>query len=668
TENEIKSIDKVVLDLRMSEKDRILAFRPQTRNVFYAISQMQWNETPIGPLGLYLNLTDNTYQLPIEVLLGKYLHAFIVSNREDEVNLKSIMTRENCKDMVIRRDAVDLDFESAAFISKLPCYSHNNSQESRGPLKTMFTELRNPSTIPMDSAKRRTQNLVLQQLVIFCKIEKRCLVATKHEGDRLLSSNEFVLPPGVEIHTKDNAIIGGRGGGLQTRAGAERLQGTPVLATDVRREIRNQEEAASEVRREIRRQKAALDELEESISELSGSKDSFTKQERRHNRQVDELSLEIESLEDNLKENESGSVGIYEEQKKKLNDDLHIYSAQLETLQNLKADQKEKLQDCRNEIAAENKCKSQIEREISDHTEQLKEMQAEVKDLSADLAGRRAVCEAHHDRFVALQEQVSALKIALDADTIKAQQLVPRITVDETVAHLTTAIRTMETRLNEIRKMFVALIVVGEGDEEVVKATVKRKKALYDIAVGEKRINEKIIDALKAAWNQRQREFIEMRTRITTKACHSFTMLMHTRGFKGKLVINHDAVPNPSLTLSVGALDLTSNDFRNQDPSTISGGEKSLSTVCFLLSLWESAESPFRALDEFDVFMDSVNRTLTLKNIIEHSRTSACRQYIFISPQDTSTKGFEGLDILVQKMRDPVRNQQTLNFGRSSHF
>ncbi|KAJ3244968.1 Structural maintenance of chromosomes protein 6 [Chytriomyces hyalinus] len=287
-------------------------------------------------------------------------------------------------------------------------------------------------------------------------------------------------------------------------------------------------------------------------------------------------------------------------------------------------------------------------------------MQAEVKDLSADLAGRRAVCEAHHDRFVALQEQVSALKIALDADTIKAQQLVPRITVDESVAHLTSAIRTMETRLNEIRKM--------EGDEEVVKATVKRKKALYDIAVGEKRINEKIIDALKAAWNQRQREFIEMRTRITTKACHSFTMLMHTRGFKGKLVINHDAVPNPSLTLSVGALDLTSNDFRNQDPSTISGGEKSLSTVCFLLSLWESAESPFRALDEFDVFMDSVNRTLTLKNIIEHSRTSACRQYIFISPQDTSTKGFEGLDILVQKMRDPVRNQQTLNFGRSSHF
>ncbi|KAJ3244969.1 Structural maintenance of chromosomes protein 6 [Chytriomyces hyalinus] len=292
---------------------------------------------------------------PLSVLTQDRARNFLTgSSPEHMYKVRHCKLFYDSKDMVIRRDAVDLDFESAAFISKLPCYSHN-SQQSRGPLKTMFTELRNPSTIPMDSVKRRTQNLVLQQLVIFCKIEKRCLVATKHEGDRLLSSNEFVLPPGVEIHTKDNAIIGGRGGGLQTRAGAERLQGTPVLATDVRREIRNQEEAASEVRREIRRQKATLDELEESISELSGSKDSFTKQERRHNCQVDELSLEIESLEDNLKENESGSVGIYEEQKKKLNDDLRIYSAQLETLQNLKADQKEKLQDCRNEIAAENK-------------------------------------------------------------------------------------------------------------------------------------------------------------------------------------------------------------------------------------------------------------------------------------------------------------------------
>ncbi|KAJ3240620.1 Structural maintenance of chromosomes protein 6 [Chytriomyces hyalinus] len=371
TEKEIKSIDKVVLNLRMSEKDRILAFRPQTRSVFYAISQMQWNETPIGPLGLYLTLTDNTYQLPIEVLLGKYLHAFIVSNREDEVKLKSVMTRENCKDMVIRRDAVDIDFESAAFISKQPCYSH-----SRGPLKTILTELRNPSTIPADSAKRHTRNLVLQQLVIFCKLRK----------DAWSKLNMRETANSVQMNSY-----------------------CPLVSRSIQRITRSLVGEEEAYKREL--------ELIDYCSQ---------KQERRHNRQVNELSLEIENLEDNLKENESGSVGIYEEQKKKLNDDLHKYSIHLETLQKLKADQNGKLQDCRNEIAAENKCKSLIESEIFVQIEQLKEMQTEGKDLSADLAGRRAVCEAHHDRFVAMREQVSALKTALDADTIKAQKLVPR--------------------------------------------------------------------------------------------------------------------------------------------------------------------------------------------------------------------------------------------------
>lgn len=52
---------------------------------------------------------------------------------------------------------------------------------------------------------------------------------------------------------------------------------------------------------------------------------------------------------------------------------------------------------------------------------------------------------------------------------------------------------------------------------------------------------------------------------------------------------------------------------RSKDVATLSGGEKSFATISLLLSLWEAAGCPIRGLDEFDVFMDPVNRKMATK-------------------------------------------------------
>ena len=75
------------------------------------------------------------------------------------------------------------------------------------------------------------------------------------------------------------------------------------------------------------------------------------------------------------------------------------------------------------------------------------------------------------------------------------------------------------------------------------------------------------------------------------------------------------------------------------------------SMVALLVSLWEAIESPFSAMDEFDVFMvrgfvsvligsspiftvqDAANRQVTVRLLLEFAAIYRNRQYIFISPQ-----------------------------------
>lgn len=129
------------------------------------------------------------------------------------------------------------------------------------------------------------------------------------------------------------------------------------------------------------------------------------------------------------------------------------------------------------------------------------------------------------------------------------------------------------------------------------------------------------------------------------------------------------SVHNPSLT-PVKVKPPGREDDGVSDMRSLSGGERSFSTVCFMLSLWEITESPFRCLDEFDVYMvssdkrynkrleisdtqwgfdslwwsshidffmtqDMHNRRISLDLLLELSERQHLRQFIFITPLTT---------------------------------
>jgi chromosome segregation ATPase len=91
--------------------------------------------------------------------------------------------------------------------------------------------------------------------------------------------------------------------------------------------------------------------------------------------------------------------------------------------------------------------------------------------------------------------------------------------------------------------------------------------------------------------------------------------------------------------------------------------------MCLLLALGESLETPFRILDEFDVFMDAQVRKLTMGSLIFMAKKMEHRQFIFITPQDISSLKADP-QLKIHTLKPPTRHttvggpsQQTLPFA-----
>jgi len=158
----------------------------------------------------------------------------------------------------------------------------------------------------------------------------------------------------------------------------------------------------------------------------------------------------------------------------------------------------------------------------------------------------------------------------------------------------------------------------------------------------------------------RHNRWLQFRAGITVRARVTFTYLLSERKFRGTLSIDHK---KRLLDIHVQP-DSMERSSDGRQTKTLSGGEKSYSTVCLLLSLWDAMGSPIRCLDEFDVFMDSVNRERSMHMIIQAARRAVGRQFIFITPQSMSNVN-QTADVKIIKMTDPERGQTSLPVGRT---
>ncbi|PIL22899.1 hypothetical protein GSI_15595 [Ganoderma sinense ZZ0214-1] len=151
----------------------------------------------------------------------------------------------------------------------------------------------------------------------------------------------------------------------------------------------------------------------------------------------------------------------------------------------------------------------------------------------------------------------------------------------------------------------------GASNEEIAEE-LQRKKTTLDTAKRELRSLMSLNRALKKLVESRLARWHEFRRHNALRCKVYFGYHLSNCGYFGKVLFDY---VNGRLHL------------KEKDPWSLSGRKKSFSTICLLLSLWESIDCPIRCLDVFDVFVDAVNR-----RILNRHR----KPYILVTPQDMS--------------------------------
>ncbi|EFA83245.1 structural maintenance of chromosome protein [Heterostelium album PN500] len=242
----------------------------------------------------------------------------------------------------------------------------------------------------------------------------------------------------------------------------------------------------------------------------------------------------------------------------------------------------------------------------------------------------------HSTQRATIAQQLEAQKQSLIQQQEKAEQFCGRVEVleKETPDHLTRDINKHKAAIERETK--------GRRSRAEVINSLRDTQASLHEATDKRDTLKKLCQSAKVRLDDRFQNWQKFRTKISRRTALFFNIFLSRKGYSGNIQFDHT---QKRLEVNVqlnkmapanqqsSAIQAAKGQAKGKgDTKTLSGGERSFSTVSLLLSLWEAMECPFRAMDEFDVFMDEVNRRISIDLLLSKAKENRNRQYIFVTP------------------------------------
>ncbi|OAX78937.1 hypothetical protein ACJ72_06751 [Emergomyces africanus] len=442
--------------------------------------------------------------------------------------------------------------------------------------------------------------------------------------------------------------------GQPTQSPVQAYLGRPRMKTDIESQIKLQQDAVNRLKQDLleleTQERLARTHLEKCKQALF-----------RHKRQEDQLKIAWQTAEDLAEELqnavdgdsiEDGGLDALQNSLQESEGEKRTHESSFEDSVNKMDSIIEKLKEKKREVA-------QVEREIAEYRKNVEDLEKKESQMLEKrrkaltdknvVIGRLESMKADKAQIAVKRQQLGDIILDFSA---KASSVSPRVAVaeGETANSLDKKLVRLKKDLDRFDKDL--------GDREKIATEAAEAEERYESARRQVAELEELAQRFKITLNNRRKRWENFRSLITAQAKLQFTYLLSERSFRGQILSDHT---KKLLDIHIEP-DITKQSAKGRNAKSLSGGEKSFSQICLLLSLWEAMGSPIRCLDEFDVYMDHINRKMSIEMLMIAARRSVGRQFIFITPGARNDIQ-PAPDVRVKELAEPERGQTTLPFG-----
>uniref|UniRef100_A0A183C5Y8 SMC_N domain-containing protein n=1 Tax=Globodera pallida TaxID=36090 RepID=A0A183C5Y8_GLOPA len=636
---------------------------PKLTQLIHA-NRTMFRRLPIGPIGNSVKLNDQKWANAVELHLKKMLSTFICDSSHDRTALDEICRLNGIKSPeIITAAFTDTKFDISG----------------KEPPHEFLTIER-----VLDDIEPTIYNVLVDMNYVECTL----LVERDDEARNIM----YPHPPqnvSMAITQSCSQVYPARGrqpyrffashGQFHSRALAHRFlaQDPSTIVAQIRQieqEILEKDIAKNKSEQHVRAAANALSEVNAAVSEFDRQLNQLT--ERRNSaedelQKLDQLLFSGERI-DNLQ----GAIREASRQRAICLghlDEVHTkYTQKLEE-QN---EAKQRIGEAERKAAYLKNNVNQIESDIESCSKQQEKIAEKVQDFETVSVRQQnkitkleeAIAELQSEN-TERQESIASMNLAPEHEEFPPDfgKIPPTAELQHNLKHIEQFIKLEENNHEPVPTI-----------EDLKKKADDYKKFKEDHGVWARR-KQKLMEMK----NCRKRRFNLLKASLPQKIANDFMDNMNMRGFKSSLSINDErqlveirveqpgecsndaqADDDDGIEGGGGAQRRTGRDRRGgaaapgtsskrilQDLRGLSGGERSFTTVSFVMALWSCMESPFRCSDEFDVFMDPVNRRISMEMLARMAMERKHTQFFFFTPQSIMEMKNDELQIEVFELK-----------------